>query len=102
MSDKLLKEIKKQIKILIESKDITKAIEALLNSGSYRGVDYCMVDFDNEMDSAVVNIFYNKEFALDKIRTFNNIQILSNMEITKDVKTYFPDEKVLYYIHYTQ
>lgn len=102
MSDKLLKEIKKQIKILIESKDITKAIESLLNSGSYRGVDYCTVDFDNEMNRVVVNIFYNKEFALDKIRTFNNIQILSNMEITKDVKTYFPDEKVLYYIHYTQ
>ena len=101
MSDKLLKEIKKQLKILIESKDITKAIEALLNSGSYRGVDYCTVDFDNEMDRVVVNIFYNKQFVFDNPRTISAIQISTNMEISKDVKTYFPDEKILYYIHYS-
>lgn len=101
MSDKLLKEIKKQLKILIESKDITKAIESLLNSGSYRGVDYCTVDFDNEMDRVVVNIFYNKQFVFDNPRTISAIQISTNMEISKDVKTYFPDEKILYYIHYS-
>lgn len=101
MSDKLLKEIKKQLKILIESKDITKAIESLLNSGSYRGVDYCTVDYDNEMNRVVVNIFYNKQFVFDNPRTISSIQVSTNMEISKDVKTYFPDEKILYYIHYS-
>lgn len=101
MSDKLLKEIKKQLKILIESKDITKAIESLLNSGTYRGVDYCTVDYDNEMNRVVVNIFYNKQFVFDNPRTISSIQISTNMEISKDVKTYFPDEKILYYIHYS-
>lgn len=101
MSDKLLKEIKKQIKILIESKDIKKAIDSFLNSGSYRGVDYFTVDYDNEMDRVVVNIFYNKQFVFDNPRTIRSIQISTNMEISKDVSTYFPGEKILYYIHYS-
>ena len=101
MSDKILKEIKKQIKILIESKDVKKTIETFLNSQSYRGVDYFTVGYDSEMDRIVVNIFYNKKFVFDNPRTISAIQISTNMEISKDVNTYFPDEKILYYIHYS-
>lgn len=99
MSDKLLKEIKKQLKVLIESKDITKSIEAFLNSGSYRGVEYFTSYYDSVYSYVIVNIYYDKEFVKKHPKTISLIEVGTNMEITKDVKTYFPDVKVVYYVY---
>jgi len=93
---------KPTMKVIITESQVEKLIsifEKFVNSESYEGVVDIGVDYDEIMDKFVLNIFFDKKFAIDLGLRFNSIRKKVINEIGMkfmDVTGFYP----LLYEHY--
>lgn len=88
--------------ILSESKleRMLSMFDSFANSENYEGVDNIMVDYDDVMDKFVLNIFFNKKFAVDvgpKLTSIHN-KIVNQVGHRFELGT---GMKPLIYTHFT-
>ena len=76
-----------------------KRATTLINNMKFHAVKRVEFDYDEMMDGYHVNIFFDKQFAINNPKNFNKVKQNSIQEIGSTVTTYFPF-KFYFYIHY--
>ena len=76
-----------------------KKANKLINTIKFNAVKRINFDYDEMMDGYHVNIFFDKQFAIDNPKNFNKVKQNSIQEIGSTVTSYFPF-KFYFYIHY--
>ena len=71
----------------------------LINNMKFHAVKRVEFDYDEMMDGYHVNIFFDKQFAINNPKNFNKVKQNSIQEIGSTVTTYFPF-KFYFYVHY--
>jgi len=99
MRESIIKVIKEET----EDKDnVTKFIKGatkLMNTIEIPAVKRIGFDYDEMMDGYHVNIFFDRQFAIDNPGNFNKVKQKAVREIGSTVTSYFPF-KFLFYLHY--
>ena len=80
-------------------KSFIKRATRLINTIKFPAVKRINFDYDEMMDGYHVNIFFDKQFAIDNPKNFNKVKQNSIKEIGSTVTGYFPF-KFYFYIHY--
>jgi hypothetical protein len=71
----------------------------LINTLKIPAVKRVDFDYDEMMDGYHVNIFFDRQFAIDNPKNFNKVKQKAVQEIGSTVTSYFPF-KFLFYLHY--
>jgi hypothetical protein len=79
-------------------KFIKKATK-IINTIKIPAVKRVGFDYDEMMDGYHVNIFFDRQFAIDNPKNFNKVKQKAVQEIGSTVTSYFPF-KFLFYLHY--
>jgi len=99
MRESIIKVIKEET----EDKDnVTKFIKGatkLMNTIEIPAVKRIGFDYDEMMDGYHVNIFFDRQFAIDNPKNFNKVKQKAVQEIGSTVTSYFPF-KFYFYLHY--
>ena len=74
------------MKILISESQVDKLksiFSSLYDVKDYEGVCSIMVDYDEEFDKIVLNVFFDKKFAIKNGRSFNKVKnsVLQSMVV---------------------
>jgi len=75
-----------------------KRATKLINTIKFPEVKRIGFDYDEMMNGYHVNIFFDRQFAIDNPKNFNKIKQNSIKEIGKTITSYFPF-KFLFYLH---
>ena len=76
-----------------------KKATKLINTIKFPAVKRINFDYDEMMDGYHVNIFFDKQLAINNPKNFNKVKQNSIQEIGSTVTTYFPF-KFYFYVHY--
>ena len=76
-----------------------KKATKLINTIKFPAVKRINFDYDEMMDGYHVNIFFDKQFAIDNPKNFNKVKQNAIQEIGSTVTSYFPF-KFYFYVHY--
>jgi len=74
------------MKVLISESQVEKLIRIFSNmydAKDYEGVCSIKVDYDEEFDKMVINVFFDRKFAINNGRSFNKIKnsVIDNIGI---------------------
>ena len=89
--------------IITESQvnSLIKVYSNFINSETYEGVCDVVIDYDDEMNKFVLNIFFDKEFVISLNDFSKQTKFTKNMVITIAQKFYdFVGKAPLLYKHY--
>ena len=90
------------MKVLISESQVDKLksiISSLYDVKDYEGVCNIQVDYDEEFDKFVLNIFFNRKFAITNGKNFNKIK--NSVINSVGLKTLnWINTKPLIYMHY--
>jgi hypothetical protein len=76
-----------------------KRATKIINTIKIPAVKRVGFDYDEMMDGYHVNIFFDRQFAIDNPKNFNKVKQKAVQEIGSTVTSYFPF-KFLFYLHY--
>ena len=76
-----------------------KKATKLINTIKFPAVKRINFDYDEMMDGYHVNIFFDKQFAINNPKNFNKVKQNAIQEIGSTVTSYFPF-KFYFYVHY--
>ena len=76
-----------------------KKATKLINKMKFPAVKRIGFDYDEMMNGYHVNIFFDRQFAIDNPKGFNKVKQNSLKEIGSTITSYFPF-KFYFYIHY--
>jgi hypothetical protein len=79
---------------------IAKVIGNYLNRNEYEGVNSIWVDYNVLFDTFDINVFVDKQFAVDLKSAWPSHWNRLRYEITDDVESFFPDFKFSCYHHF--
>ena len=96
---KVLREETEGDKKINKVESFIKRATRLINTIKFPAVKRINFDYDEMMDGYHVNIFFDKQFAIDNPKNFNKVKQNSIKEIGSTVTGYFPF-KFYFYTHY--
>jgi hypothetical protein len=71
----------------------------LINNMKFHAVKRVEFDYDEMMDGFHINIFFDRQFAIDNPKNFNKVKQNAIKEIGSTITTFFPF-KFYIYLHY--
>ena len=71
----------------------------LINNMKFHAVKRVEFDYDEMMDGYHINIFFDRQFAIDNPKNFNKVKQNAIKEIGSTITTFFPF-KFYIYLHY--
>ena len=71
----------------------------LINNMKFHAVKRVEFDYDEMMDGYHINIFFDRQFAIDNHKNFNKVKQNAIKEIGSTITTFFPF-KFYIYLHY--
>ena len=99
----LQEHIKKVLKEETEKFDkvehFVKTANTLFSKLKFKAVKRVEFDYDEMMNGYHVNIFFDRQFAIDNPKNFNKVKQEAVKEIGSTVTSYFP-YKFYFYLHY--
>lgn len=76
-----------------------KKANTLINNMKFQAVKRVEFDYDEMMDGFHINIFFDRQFAIDNPKNFNKVKQNAIKEIGSTITTFFPF-KFYIYLHY--